>query len=259
MPLTQYELFGENETHTVPQRPSVLKEPRHLNFSLERTDVLHKVVAIEGLYYVPAFMDPAEEDKAIDRVDSSAGEWRADLERRVQHYGWRYDYRAKTVTANMRIGPLPGWIQAIAERLHAETGLFDRVPDQAIVNEYKPGQGIAMHTDRHCFGPSVATVSLGDAWEMCLRRSRDRQAPMRHIMLERGSALILCGSARADWMHGIAKRRTEGGGDVKRARRRRLSLTFRTVVGIHDACPDDQRPSVPGDRQARDGIRRAPE
>ena len=244
MTFTQYMLFREGETNTAPQKPSVFKEPGHLNFGLEQTKVMHKLPAIEGLYYIPAFLGPVEEDKAIELVDSSAGEWRADLERRVQHYGWRYDYRARTVTANMWIGPLPEWIHAIATRLYSETGLFHRPPDQAIVNEYEPGQGIAMHTDRHCFGPSVATVSLGDAWEMGFRLSRERQAPMRHIMLERGSALILSGSARADWMHGIAKRRTESGGGVKRARRRRLSLTFRTVVGIDDNCLDDQRSST---------------
>ena len=35
--------------------------------------------------------------------------------------------------------------------------------EQAIVNEYEPGQGIAPHVDRDCFGPVVATVSLGSA------------------------------------------------------------------------------------------------
>ena len=38
--------------------------------------------------------------------------------------------------------------------------------EQAIVNEYEPGQGIAPHIDRDCFGPVVATVSLGSAVNM---------------------------------------------------------------------------------------------
>lgn len=165
----------------------------------------------------------------MDRVDSAA--WRGDLERRVQHYGWRYDYRARTVDADMRIGPLPGWLLEVALRLYRhETRPFDRIPDQAIVNEYLPGQGIAMHVDRQCFGPAVATISLGDAWRMDLRPTRSVDAEPAQILLEPGSALIMTGEARSRWLHGIAKRkreRTDGGG---RPRNRRISLTFRTVL-----------------------------
>ena len=125
------------------------------------------VPVIPGLTYISQFLSADEQAAAIHHIDEES--WRNDLERRVQHYGWRYDYRARTVGHDMHIGPLPAWLLGIAERLYAETKLFDRVPDQAIVNEYQPGQGIAMHADRQCFGATVATVSLGDAWRMDLR------------------------------------------------------------------------------------------
>ena len=183
---------------------------------------------IPGLTYVPRFLSADAQEAAIRHIDEEP--WRSDLERRVQHYGWRYDYRARTVGHDMHIGPLPEWLQAIAERLHAETGLFDRVPDQAIVNEYFPGQGIAMHADRQCFGATVATVSLGDAWRMDLRPAGGKADTRVDILLEQGSALLMTGDARWRWFHGIAKRqkeRTDGG---SRMRKRRLSLTFRTVL-----------------------------
>ena len=44
--------------------------------------------------------------------------------------------------------------------------------------------------------------------------------------LERGSVLILTDDARRKWRHGIAKRKKERSGHQ---RKRRLSLTFRTV------------------------------
>ncbi len=184
---------------------------------------------IPGLKYLPQFLSVDEQETAIGHIDAEP--WRSDLERRVQHYGWRYDYSARALDRDMHIGPLPVWLRAIAERLHDETGLFDSVPDQAIVNEYKPGQGIAMHADRQCFGPTVATVSLGDAWRMDLRPAGGKANTRVNILLEVGSALLMSGDARWRWFHGIAKRKRERTDDGDwRPRRRRLSLTFRTVL-----------------------------
>ncbi len=193
-----------------------------------RAGAASAVPDIPGLTYIPRFLSVDEQDAAIRHIDDEP--WRSDLERRVQHYGWRYDYRARTVGRDMHIGPLPAWLQDIARRLHDETRLFDRVPDQAIVNEYVAGQGIAMHADRQCFGPTVATVSLGDAWRMDLRPARGAADTRVDILLEEGSALLMTDDARWRWFHGIAKRlkeRTDGG---SRTRKRRLSLTFRTVL-----------------------------
>ena len=183
---------------------------------------------IQGLRYVTDFLSVNEQEAAIRHIDGQS--WRNDLERRVQHYGWRYDYRARTVGHDMHIGPLPAWLRDIAERLHAETKLFDRMPDQAIVNEYQPGQGIAMHADRQCFGPTVATVSLGDAWRMDLRPAGGKADTRVDILLEQGSALLMTGDARWRWFHGIAKRQKERTDHGSRPRRRRVSLTFRTVL-----------------------------
>ena len=181
---------------------------------------------IPGLHYFRAFLGDEQQGSVIRQIDESA--WLTDLERRVQHYGWRYDYRARTIDRSMQIGPLPDWLAEIAALLHERTGKFDSVPNQAIVNEYEPGQGIAMHVDRHCFGRTVATVSLGDDWMMDFRAvGGDEKA---QLLLERGSALVLTEKARYGWLHGIAKRKSEPIDSIRRRpRERRLSLTFRTV------------------------------
>ena len=87
-----------------------------------------------------------------------------------------------------------------------------------------------MHVDRQCFGPAVATISLGDAWRMDLRPTGGVDAEPGHILLEPGSALIMRGEARSRWLHGIAKRKRERTDDGWRPRNRRISLTFRTVL-----------------------------
>ena len=110
-----------------------------------------------------------------------------------------------------------------------------RLRRAVIVNEYQPGQGIAPHVDRNCFGPTVATLSLGDSWPMEFTRVRRYAAHEEQVklVLNVGSILVLTGEARSTWMHGIAKRKTDGRASNRRARRRRVSVTFRTmdVVG----------------------------
>lgn len=196
---------------------------------------LHEVQSISGMFYSPGFLDKDEQSEAVKRIN--ANQWRDDLERRVQHYGWRYDYKARTITSDMYLGPLPYWITRIADRLYDETGLFDRVPEQVIVNEYYPGQGIALHSDRDCFGDAVATISLGDDWEMRFRPVKGTSSEDKSILLPRGSALVLTGEARFRWLHGIDKRKSEKGKFSQRERRRRLSLTFRTVIN-QESEPD---------------------
>lgn len=194
---------------------------------------LYEIPDIRGLYYFPDFLDDNEQSRIIKQVDTNESQWRNDLERRVQHYGWRYDYRSRTITSDMELGPLPDWIKKIAGRLYDEAGLFDQIPGQVIVNEYNPGQGIALHADRDCFGDAVATISLGDDWEMKLRPLGGKSYHDKFVMLQHGSALILTGDARYRWMHGIDKRKGEErdtSGQFRRQRRRRISLTFRTVI-----------------------------
>ena len=181
---------------------------------------------IDGLRYVQDFISEKEQHRTLREIDKAP--WQSDLKRRVQHYGWRYDYRSRVVSHDMRIGEFPTWLQSLAEKLR-DAELFRRVPDQAIVNEYLPGQGIAMHIDRQCFGPVVATISLCDAWHMDFRPLRGSPSETKHILLQVGSVLVLSGDARYRWMHGISPRKREREGQVWRRRERRLSVTFRTV------------------------------
>ena len=215
--------FTFDDPDCSPLQPSA----RHINHDMPEQG-LHQVAGIHGLYYSRDFFDEDEQSEAVKHIDM--GRWSEDLKRRVQHYGWRYDYQTRAITSDLYLGPLPDWITRIAERLYAETGLFDRIPEQVIVNEYEPGQGIALHADRDCFGEAVATISLGDDWEMKLRPVKGSRDEDKFIMLQRGSALILTADARYKWKHGIDKRKIERDKSSQRNRRRRVSLTFRTVI-----------------------------
>src|SRR5262249_35664316 len=96
----------------------------------------------QGLTYLPNYIDASLHDRLVQIVVQQS--WLSELQRRVQHYGDRYDYKARKVDPAMHLGPLPDWAADLALRLHRE-GWFAVPADQLIVNEYHPGQGIAKH------------------------------------------------------------------------------------------------------------------
>ena len=190
-------------------------------------------VAPTGLEYHPEFLSAPEETVLLAHID--AAEWLTDLSRRVLHYGYKYDYSNRGLDDSARIGPLPEWLAHLAlqvrEAASPDTAqLLNPVQpfEQAIINEYLPGQGIAPHIDRDCFGPVVATVSLESAVSMdfCCGATGDD-----HVhRLEPRSLLLMHGDARSAWRHGIAKRRTDVWNGQKIQRHRRVSITFRTIA-----------------------------
>ncbi len=204
-----------------------LTTPHHLNHKVSGNTGLQLLTEVPGLVFCEGFLTPAEESLCIERIDAAEGLWLKDLSRRVQHYGWRYDYKARAITPDMHVDALPDWLDRLAQRLYHETDLFDRVPEQVIVNEYLPGQGIAMHTDHRGFGPTVCTISLGDHWEMDFSEDWNDKRP---ALLSRRSCVFLTDESRSIWQHGIAPRKTELSASGRRNRRRRVSLTFRTVL-----------------------------
>jgi alkylated DNA repair dioxygenase AlkB len=183
-------------------------------------------IVIAGLQYLPHFVTEPEETALLAAVD--AAPWLADLKRRVQHYGYRYDYAARKVEPSMYLGPLPAWAQPLAARLVAEKHM-PAVADQLIVNEYVPGQGIYAHVDCvPCFGPVVCSLTLGSQCEMELTEAAGDGVVK--LLVERGSLLVLADEARYKWRHGIRGRKSDtlNGGVIPRGRR--VSLTFRTIL-----------------------------
>ena len=160
-----------------------------------------------------------------------AAEWSTELQRRVQHYGWRYDYKQRQIDESMRLGELPEWARALGRRLVNE-GLMRDLPDQVIVNEYCGKQGISRHIDQpRSFAEHVATISLLETWGMVFRRRGSKEKVEKP--LERRSVAVLTGDARYKWTHEIPNRanepRMEQGKRRRVKRTRRISLTFRTV------------------------------
>ncbi len=176
---------------------------------------------IEGLQYVPDYLDHSTHDTLLASVDLEPWLWSVD--RGVQIYGYRYQHSTGSV---FRIGELPPWATDLALQLHRD-GFLPSVPDQMVANDYKPGSGIFAHIDQAAFGDRVASVSLGSTCVMQFSKGgADRE---EEILLEPRSLLLLSGEARWDWLHGIPARKVDSWQAQERPRARRVSLTFRII------------------------------
>jgi alkylated DNA repair dioxygenase AlkB len=181
---------------------------------------------ISGLRYIPNFISREEEATLIRFVDSE--KWMTDLKRRVQHYGFKYNYKVRRIDYSMRLGNLPDWIPPLSIRLY-EAGYFKEIPDQVIVNEYEIGQGISPHIDcEPCFEDTVVSLSLNSTAVM--EFTNDLTGEKIPVFLESRSIVVLQGESRYDWKHSIPARQKDVVNGIVFPRKRRVSLTFRKVI-----------------------------
>ncbi len=181
---------------------------------------------ISGIVYISDFIDENTEAELIKTIDEQP--WKHDLKRQVQHYGYAYDYKARGVTVDSKLGDIPQWLQVYCEKLK-DYRFFEQTPDQVIVNEYQIGQGISAHIDCiPCFGKTIAIISLGSPCIMDFTNSKTGgKVP---VLLEQRSLATLSGDARYIWQHAIAQRKTDKYNSEIIQRKRRVSLTFRNVI-----------------------------
>jgi alkylated DNA repair dioxygenase AlkB len=181
---------------------------------------------IPGLNYIHDYINLDQQNHLLNLIEKQ--EWSTKLKRRVQHYGYRYDYKNGFLASSSYLGALPDWLRSIAEQLFSDR-LTPNIPDQVIINEYQPGQGIANHLDCvPCFGNTIISLSLGSACLMDFTHSQTKEKTS--ILLYPGSVIVMQGAARYDWQHGIAARKKDKCKGKEILRTRRVSMTFREVL-----------------------------
>jgi len=175
---------------------------------------------INGLFIVNNFITPEEEKSLLDFIYHQP--WNTELSRRTQHYGYKYVYSNRSLSA---APPIPEWLESLGERIQTHYAL--PVPfDQIIVNEYEPGQGIAAHTDHKVhFGPVVVSLSLRSAVDMQFSGNGVDET----IRLKPRTLLLMKDYARNVLRHEIKERGFDIVGGHRIPRSTRVSITFRTV------------------------------
>jgi alkylated DNA repair dioxygenase AlkB len=187
---------------------------------MKQLSIFDDSLVIPGLGYIEEYITIEQERLLMELIDNNM--WITELKRRTQHYGYKYDYKSRSIDQYHYLGLVPEWLDLLCDKLY-NSKIFDQKPDQVIVNEYMPGQGIAPHIDCvPCFSDIICSLSLHSACVMDFSKGS-----IKHSMtLQPRSLLVLKSDARYQWRHAIAPRKS----DNKIARSRRVSLTFRKVI-----------------------------
>ena len=200
---------------------------------------------IRGLRYIPNYITEFQHDWLLNQIDKQ--QWHSFAKRRAQHYGPQYDYKTGKLNHDTGMNELPGWLNRLSHKLHKD-GHIPEVPNQVLVSEYQPGQGIGGHIDREpWFKNTIISLSLGSSCIMDFTNQYDRTNKVS-VWLAPRSIAVLREAARYTWLHGIPARKSDMWDGRKYARQRRVSLTFRNVIiekGEHfgDKIPKSNSPS----------------
>ncbi|KAI8811486.1 hypothetical protein BJ742DRAFT_736802 [Cladochytrium replicatum] len=184
--------------------------------------------AVPGLDVMLNFVSEEEEKVLVKFVDDTEDAWNHLRDRRVQHYGYIFDYSNHGAIMTR---PFPPWTESLLSRFNhhrPQTHSFN----QLTINEYPPGTGIAPHVDAHTtFHSPILIISLSS--DIVMEFAREGKST-QHLLLPRRSALLMKAESRWSWTHGIRARKLDGVAGRILTRGRRISLTFRRVRLVNE-------------------------
>lgn len=159
---------------------------------------------LNGFHVIDNFITEQEEKEMMESIDSK--DWSKLMMRRVQHYGFEFNYRSRDVNPKQKLCDMPDFIDFMLPKIESAMRCFE-IPkegpavkvrefgndgeeeiksegenyfethghfDQLTVNDYKPGQGIPPHVDTHSpFEEIFASVSLRGATCMSFKNDDD--------------------------------------------------------------------------------------
>lgn len=189
---------------------------------------------LPGFYYFKNIITSEVGDNIITFLNNQ--EWKgvstSENGRKVQQYGFEYDYSTRKGTDYKKIADIPEsliLLQKIAidsiKKLVDEETVNQCKLNQCIVNKYEPKQGISAHVDKETFGPIIVCFTLGSGTTMTFTRILNREKVIVEKYVEPNSIYIMSGDSRYDWKHEIKPRIADN--DIRR--KTRISVTFRTV------------------------------
>lgn len=178
---------------------------------------------VSGLQVYPDFIDLSMEDKLINEIDAQI--WVVDYNRRLQYYGYRNELESPYDLVTFPV-PIPPLIKELSEKI-VERNILQSQPDQVIINEYLPGEGIRPHKDRNYFENQICGVNLGSG---CIMRfNKVSGGEVVDVEIPRRSLYLMQDEARYKWKHAIPPRKKDNIDKNIQHRDRRLSITYRKV------------------------------
>jgi alkylated DNA repair dioxygenase AlkB len=174
-------------------------------------------------------------DDIIDYLNNQVwgGVSTSETGRKVQQYGFEYDYSTRKGSDYKKIEEIPELLSLLQTMgLHTVESLVDKEIfektklNQCIVNKYEPKQGISAHIDKTTFGPVIVCFTLNSGTTMTFSRMVGDIKEVIEKYVEPNSVYLMTGESRYLWKHEIKSRLT----DNRIKRKTRISVTFRTVT-----------------------------
>jgi alkylated DNA repair dioxygenase AlkB len=179
--------------------------------------------AVPGLFLYPDFISEAKEAQLLNEIDSQT--WIVDYLRRLQYYGYRNELDKPYDLIEFPIA-MPPLIEQLSHEI-VEQGIILLQPDQVIINEYVPGEGIKPHKDRAYYENQICGVNLGS--NCIMRFIRGANLEVIDMEVSRRSLYVMQDDARKKWKHGIPPRKKDVVDGQVQHRERRVSITYRKV------------------------------
>ena len=218
----------EQQSTAVVQPPKSANRRVRRAMKIEENSEAQPIQAVEGLYYQDRL--PIDGKQIMAQLDTRVWSPVTDSasSRRVQQYGFIYDYRARKVSQKTEDIPdfLAG-LQAILTDSCLKLGIIQEgyVFNQCLVNEYQPSQGINAHIDAKDYGAVIGCFTLGSGATMTFKQG----ATTESIYVKPNSLYIMSGNSRYTWTHEMPARKSNVVEGRKVLRDRRVSVTFRNV------------------------------
>jgi alkylated DNA repair dioxygenase AlkB len=179
--------------------------------------------AVPGLFLYPDFIDEIREEQLLEEIEQQ--KWVVDYSRRLQYYGYRNELEKPYDLISFPV-PIPPQIYQLSQELNEQNVLLYQ-PDQVIINEYAPGEGIKPHKDRNYYENQICGVNLGSGCIMKFIKGKNFE--VIDVEIPRRSLYVMQDDARKKWNHGIPPRKKDIINGSVQHRERRVSITYRKV------------------------------
>lgn len=180
--------------------------------------------AVPGLKLYLDFINESLEKELMAEIDAQP--WVVDYNRRLQYYGYRNELEKPYDLVKFPVA-IPLAIYVLSQEI-LEKKILQYQPDQVIINEYSPGQGIRPHKDRNYFDNQICGINLGSGCVMKFIKIAGKE--VIDVEIPRGSLYVMQDEARYKYNHSIPPRKKDNIGGNLQHRERRLSITYRKVM-----------------------------
>ena len=179
-----------------------------------------------GLLYFKDVIDDKYTSSLLSFIENN-GKWKSLSEsknsRKVQHYGYIYDY--KSGKTNSKTEPIPQILRPLIDSLKERCGDEKYDFNQVIINNYEPGQGISAHIDSTEYGEIIGCYTLGSGATMRFTNDEKKY----DLYVSPNSLYIMTMESRYNWKHEMINRKSDVVDGDKILRGKRVSITFRYV------------------------------